>query len=409
MPQNNNHTNCSSVSDFDDACKQLYPTLAGASSEQVHEQQPTTPEAPMAAPAMTSPTDDEIAARFAPPAAPTFDPNIGVLCVKPANQVMEEAANKAPLRPLFGQLFCEGDVAVLFSDSNMGKSILALQIADAISRGTAAKSFEDVLPNEAPAQRVLYFDFEMSDRNFLARYTSDAGHRYEFSPNFFWVTFGDYGWPESGDEMEEIIKTSIHRAVVESEAKVVIVDNITYMCGDAEKGKSAALLMKWLKELAQQLGLSMLVVAHTPKRNLSLPLTQNSLGGSKMIFNFTTACFAIGGSREGKQYRYIKELKQRNTQHKYDSDNVIVCEVCKPDNFLMLAFKGFSRESDQLRSMYDYGDEYTMTEQEAQVVELSKNGKSVREIAEQLGMSKSAVGRITNKCGLKNGGDHGKE
>ena len=56
MPQNNNHTNCSSVSDFDDACKQLYPTLAGASSEQVHEQQPTTPEAPMAAPAMTSPT-----------------------------------------------------------------------------------------------------------------------------------------------------------------------------------------------------------------------------------------------------------------------------------------------------------------------------------------------------------------
>ena len=72
-------------------------------------------------------------------------------------------ANSMPLRKkLAGDLWFEGENAVLFADTNAGKSILAVQIADSISRGVAI----DPLELTAVAQPVIYFDFEMEAPQF---------------------------------------------------------------------------------------------------------------------------------------------------------------------------------------------------------------------------------------------------
>ena len=56
--------------------------------------------------------------------------------LRTANEWMEIAKRKAKPRRLFGDLWFEDEICILFADTNVGKSILAVQIGDRISRGT---------------------------------------------------------------------------------------------------------------------------------------------------------------------------------------------------------------------------------------------------------------------------------
>ena len=60
--------------------------------------------------------------------------------------------------------------------------------------------------------------------------------------------------------------------------------------------------------------------------------------------HFCDSSFAIGESAADKNLRYIKQIKQRHCESVYDSDNVAVCEIVKPDNFLQFEFIGFGKE-----------------------------------------------------------------
>ena len=42
-----------------------------------------------------------------------------------------------------------------------------------------------VLPNENKPLRVLFYDFELSDKQFQKRYSEGNGSRYDFSENLF--------------------------------------------------------------------------------------------------------------------------------------------------------------------------------------------------------------------------------
>lgn len=109
--------------------------------------------------------------------------------------------------------------------------------------------------------------------------------------------------------------------------------------------------MKYLKALKSKYGLSILALAHTPKRDLRRPITQNDLGGSKMLYNFIDSCFAIGQSNTDKNLRYIKQIKARNTAMIYDSENIIVCQLGKPHNFLAFEFLDFGAEREHLKQI----------------------------------------------------------
>ena len=88
--------------------------------------------------------------------------------------------------------------------------------------------------------------------------------------------------------------------------------------------------------------MSILVLAHTPKRDLARELTVNDLQGSKVFSNFADNVFAIGQSGIEANYRYVKHIKPRSTELLYDSSNVLVGEIRKWEkNFLaFIAFQG---------------------------------------------------------------------
>lgn len=79
-----------------------------------------------------------------------------------------------------------------------------------------------------------------------------------------------------GVDMSEAVLQSIEIAAQRGIRKVFI-DNLTFICRDAEKAVTAAELMIRLARLKKMYDLTMVVIAHTPKRDSGFPLTQNDL------------------------------------------------------------------------------------------------------------------------------------
>jgi len=148
--------------------------------------------------------------------------------------------------------------------------------------------------------------------------------------------------------------------------------------------------MKFLNSIKKKYNLSILVLAHTPKRDASKPLTKNDLSGSKMLMNFCDSCFAIGESAQETGLRYIKQIKQRNTEMIYDTNNVIVCKIEKETNFLKFVFMGYENELDHLKPR---NNEDRLNE----ILELKKQGLPNTQIAEKLGISEGTVRNILKK------------
>jgi KaiC/GvpD/RAD55 family RecA-like ATPase len=287
---------------------------------------------------------------------------------------------------LFSELWHEGELCILFASSGLGKSILAVQIGNSISTGEPIPGFK----NESISQTVLYFDFELSDKQFEGRYSAEFKNHFEFDDNFIRIELNpDADKPEKITE-EEFLINSIEKAIEDTNAKILIIDNITYLRNDTERAKDALPLMKKLKALKRKYDLSILTLTHTPKRDASKPITKNDLSGSIMLFNFCDSSFSIGAGTSDPNVRYIKQIKERFTQQMYDDENVIVCEITKPVNFLQFSHAGYGKEIDYLRNISESEKEVV----KEMVQQRYREGKSYREIAKEFNISHMKVQRI---------------
>ncbi len=316
------------------------------------------------------------------------------------------AAVSVEQKQLCGPLWYEGEICILFADTNVGKSILAVQIADMVSNGLhCATSLPELRP-ETFAQPVVYADFELSIAQFGRRYSCphpEDGSRkvyYDFSPQFNRVEL--YYDLSGGDDAEEFatkefadqIISDLELRLLETEAQVLIIDNITFMASGTETAADAMPLMKKLVALKKRHNLSILLLAHTPKRSLCNPLTRNDLQGSKMLINFADSAFAIGESSRGKDVRYIKQIKQRNCEQVYDRDNVLTCRLGKVyDNFVGFTSTGTGSEDVHLAERERRVSETSRSETREAAAALKAEGKSVDEIVKALGVSRATVYR----------------
>ncbi len=274
----------------------------------------------------------------------------------------------------------------------MGKSVLAVQIGDGLTKCCSAEPFYNQVDE---ALKVLYVDFELSAKQFEARYVKNAQFgSYLFSSHFHRSEFN----PEADDGIasgnyEEHIQGAISAAVSETKAKVLIIDNITYIGNGTQNANAALPLMKALKALKIKFGLSILALAHTPKRNTYKPLTVNDLQGSKMLINFADSAFAIGQSYASPGLRYIKQIKQRNQKEEFGENNICLIRQEKNINFLRYKFEGYAREADHLRRPET--QEIEVLKQ--QVLGLHQKGYPLRQIADDLGIHFTTVGRVLKK------------
>lgn len=321
---------------------------------------------------------------------------ISLFKIQTATQWIDEAKTRPTPKMLFSEFWHENELCILFADTNLGKSILAVQIADSISRGKAIPGFR----LEAQPQKVLCFDFELSDKQFENRYSKDYRDHYTFSENFLRAEIDPSATvPDTFDGFEAFLNHSIEQAIRKTEAKILIIDNLTYLRNDAERAKDALPLMKDLQALKKKHSLSMLALAHTPKRDQSRPITLNDLQGSKMLMNFCDSSFAVGISAQDKNVRYLKQIKVRATENIYDAENVCICQVVKPDNFLLFEFLSYGREADHLRQQTDTDQENLIAR--VKYLRGPDGGcKSYRHIGEELGISHMKVKRILEQSNM---------
>ena len=315
-------------------------------------------------------------------------------------------------KQLCGHLWYEGEICILFADTNVGKSLLAVQIADMVANGAYCSTTLPELRPETLPQPVVYADFELSVAQFTRRYSMphpDDGSKkvfYDFSPRFnrvelFYDSYIEDDAPgcESKEFADQIISDlALHLEAIDS--RVLIIDNITFMASGTETAADAMPLMKRLVALKKKLGISILLLAHTPKRSLSNPLTRNDLQGSKMLINFADSAFAIGESNCGKDVRYIKQIKQRNCEQVYDAENVLVCRIGRVyDNFIGFTSIGTDKEKAHLaETRYKPGQAAAAREQRLnRVRELREAGMSAVDIAGKIGVSRSTAFRMVSE------------
>ncbi|MGD9488758.1 MAG: AAA family ATPase [Calditrichaceae bacterium] len=312
-----------------------------------------------------------------------------------ANRFIEQAKKRPIPRTLFGEFWFENELCILFADTNLGKSILAVQIADSISRGQDIS----ILKMDAEPQKVLYYDFELSDKQFENRYSENYSNHYIFSDNFLRAEMNPYAdIPESFNDFESYLSHSLEQSIIENDVKIIIIDNITYLRNETEKARTALPLMKELHALKSKYGLSILALAHTPKRDLSKPLTRNDLQGSKMLINFCDSAFAIGESTRDTGMRYLKQIKARATEIIYHSENVLVCQIEKAENFIEFAFTGYGSEYEHLKQLSAEDSEKLNTD----IIEMKRENPdySNREIAKLLNTNHKRVGRALKRNNL---------
>jgi len=311
--------------------------------------------------------------------------------IRTGNERIKAGLLEPEINSLLGDVWQIGELAILFGGTGTGKSILAVQIADAISKGESISS--EYLKNECQPQIVLFFDFELTDKQFQVRYTptGETKNTYQFSDNlkFINISFGQIYDPKQN--ITEIIFKIINEAIESTKASVLVIDNITALSSqDNSDGNSAMELMAYLDKIKRQHSMSILVIAHTPKKFNYTPITISDLAGSAKIPNFSDCVFAIGKSIKSADYRYLIQAKfSRSKREAYDSNNVLTLYKLKDYNFLKYNIEGTTIEKEHL---FADGDDTKL-----QAISLKSMGMNVRDIAEKLNVSKSTISNWTKK------------
>lgn len=319
--------------------------------------------------------------------------------LKPAGEWIDGSRVRPVPRPLFGEFWLENELCILFADTGKGKSILAVQIAESLARGIPIEPFQLFVPG----QKVLYFDFELSDKQFETRYSvlgpdGLCTDHHQFSPDFLRAQVSiDTDYPAVYDSWGDYTHTSFDGLIRQTGSRILIIDNITYLSTTSnERAPGALRLMHALQHFKKEYDLSILALAHTPKRRYSRALTVNDLQGSKMMSNFADNVFAIGESCLAPDIRYLKHIKPRNTPMIYGASNVCTYRIEKEHNFLGFNFLGFTHEREHFENLSLKGDiqRRTLTRKAR---ELAAAGITQREIAEHLGISLASVNRYLKK------------
>ncbi|GGH20583.1 AAA family ATPase [Mucilaginibacter phyllosphaerae] len=323
-----------------------------------------------------------------PPANP--DACRYLFTVATGSRWMELGEREPTPKMLFGELWHQNELCILFADTNVGKSVLAVQIGNSIAQGKPIAPFA----LHAQPAKVLYIDFELTTNQFYQRYTHARGH-YGFTNNFLRAEFKpDHAISSGTGNYDDHIIAGIEYRIEQVNATVLIIDNISCLRGGTESAPVALRLMKKLKVLKTDHHLSILVLAHTPKRrNPGSALSADDLHGSKLIMNFADSAFSIGTSAADPHLRYLKQIKQRSTAQIYGEDNVCLCRITKPHDFLQMQFEGHSYERLHLRTRHTINRELLSPK----VVQLAALGYSQRQISNELGISVGLVNKLMPK------------
>jgi hypothetical protein len=266
------------------------------------------------------------------------DPASSMLAVRPASKWIVQP-KKRPAPELLSSLWRRGEIAVMFGERGSGKSVFAVQIADAIAKGNSPlnsprfdRPFQKDKNGGPRPPKVLYIDFEMSGRQFSSRYYhAPPGSSRPVKPKFAFdraVIDPEFELPKAYRRISDFLYHSIRSAMIKRGNGVVIVDSIHYLLRDAAGNTGSLSLMKTLRRIATDYKVSILITAPMhPRTRVTRPVTLKDLAAARYVAELADTVFALCRSTLSPAHRYIKHLASRHAPIIHDSENVLAFQL----------------------------------------------------------------------------------
>ncbi|WP_242082701.1 AAA family ATPase [Aestuariivivens sediminis] len=247
-----------------------------------------------------------------------------------------------PIKKLIGELILPEELTIIFGDSSLGKSAWAYSLAKSIHRGCSLNMGNGVFfENECGPIPVIYFDFELSDRQIVSRneFVEDKEDIHIFKL-------------ERGEVIESDPKECFYQLKMAAdgiEAKCIVIDNLTAISNDLEKGENAKKFMRAAINLVKDEGYTVIILTHTPKLKNFEPLNLKHIKGSSTIGQLADNVIGfaqVNTTNEGEAY--IKQIKNRNYRVSYGANKSIHTRIEVNNGVLKHEALGFSNEMDLL-------------------------------------------------------------
>ncbi|MEP6466167.1 MAG: AAA family ATPase [Parafilimonas sp.] len=304
--------------------------------------------------------------------------NVGLFEIETANEAIKNALTMPDPIYLFDVLIQEKELIILFADTGIGKTVYAMQAAIHIASN---------------GYKVLFLDLELSKKQFQKRYTNDNGEPYPMPETLYRCGYSRLRKVPHDISYTDFFFQSLKLLIERTKAEVIFIDNLTKLAaGDTDSAKATIPILEGLNLYREQ-GLTIIAIEHNKKVDSSRPIQLNDLQGSKMKANLVDSIFTIGRSSKDKNLRYVKQIKVRDGESRYDTDNVMSMEISKEQGFLGFTVTGFVSEYEHLKQ-FNEGEKESIIKQ---VKDLSSKNKSQREISKELNISLGAVNKYLHK------------
>jgi archaellum biogenesis ATPase FlaH len=208
----------------------------------------------------------------------------------------------------------EKSVGLIFGPSKSGKTTFCENMAMSIASGK--KEFMgnqlDGIPKKVLFVGLEEFYLNRAERN-LKQFNAldDDDERALINKNFMYQSTSFPRQIKSPDEWNEL-----ELLITESSSEIVFIDSITRLnSGKLEDSRDAEKLIQNLRNLSQDLGVTIICVHHTPKL-YDNEITLDSIKGSSVFAQESDFAIAIG--RTSKNRRYLKYVFYRYSSDDFD-------------------------------------------------------------------------------------------
>lgn len=265
-------------------------------------------------------------------------------------------------------LAADGFLTVLAGRGGEGKSWLALALACGVARGEPAAGLA------CTPGRAVIFDAENGPRLTIRRFRAagvTAGLAVQpVDAGGLRCMNGDLDW--------------FRQVIEDQKANLVVFDSLRVLSSGAAENESDALepIITALKQLARDTGAAILLIHHRGKGE------DSDFRGSSVILDQTDLMFRLERVKDDPESRRRRKIRTVKCRIDEEPEPRWVAIEADPDRGLVYVNEADPYDGD------DDARERPRDAHRAEVLKLRAAGRSVREIAEDIGISKSSVQRI---------------
>ena len=305
--------------------------------------------------------------------------SVEIFTLRRVNECISGLGHCGGGEPLFDGFWRAGELALMLGPAGAGKSVLAVQIADALARGRGMEGFE--MP--AGRRKVLYVDLAFSDRQFGERYSyyspnARLAKSYKFARNLY------RGRPAAAEDLCEWLEA----AVRDNGFDAVIVDDLSAVKRTHDGIRETLAAMRRLKKLCDESGVAILAITGCDAPLTGRMVRMGDMGRSRVLCGVADSVIALGPGAGDVGEQCLVQLRVRNGTIFWKEGRAPAGRVERLENGLL----GFRFD----KRFHPYIDKATL-ELINRIRAMRQRSKTFKAIAAELGISKTRAFDLNNK------------